>query len=144
MSIQVGTQIPQFELLLAGRPYRAAPGKRGQLLYFMRTADCPVCRAHVKRLIAIAPQLEASGLNILVIVPEGDSEGQVAQTLKTPFPVVQGIAAHSSFGLHRKLLSLVQESGTVVYDAAGLVVHARSAINPSNAFDEDAVLELKV
>ena len=42
MSIQVGTQIPQFELLLAGRPYRAEPGKRGQLLYFMRTADCPV------------------------------------------------------------------------------------------------------
>ena len=58
--------------------------------------------------------------------------------------MVQGIAAHLAFGLKRVLLSLVEQSGTVIYDSAGQVRHARNATLPTNAFDEDAVLELTV
>ena len=143
MVLDVGDPMPQLDLQLGGRSYRAQPGSRGQLLYFMRAADCSLCRAHVKRLIALAPQLEARGLSILIVIPAGDSESQVSHSLKTPFPVVQGMSAHEAVGLQRNLLSLVQQSGTVIHDGQGKVVHLRAATIPSNAFDEDAVLDLK-
>jgi hypothetical protein len=107
----------------------------------MRTADCPVCRAHVKRLITLAPRLTDKGLSVVVVVPEGEAERQVAQSLHTPFPVVQGVTAHASIGLQRRLF-LVQQSGTVIHDAARLVTHVRAATLPGGSFDEDAVLEL--
>jgi peroxiredoxin len=141
MPLNVGDPMPQLELQQGGRTYRAQPGSKGQLLYFMRASDCALCRAHVKRLIALAPQLEAKGLSILVVLPPGDSETQVMHTLKPPFPVAQGLAAHAAVGLQRKFMSLVQQSGTVIHDHAGVVVHSRAATIPSNAFDEDAVLE---
>lgn len=144
MSLQVGDSMPQLDLQQGGRPFRRQPGAKGQLLYFMRGSDCPVCRAHVKRLIALAPQLEAKGLSILVIVPPGDTESAVTHSLKPTFPVVQGTAAHSVIGLQRKFFSLIQQSGTVIHDAEGRVVHVRSATNPSNSFDEDTVLDLKL
>ncbi len=144
MALNVGDPMPQLDLQQGGRSYKPQPGARGQLLYFMRASDCALCRAHVKRLIALAPQLEAKGLSILVVLPTGDSEAQVSQTLKTPFPVVQGQSAHLAVGLQRKLMSLVQQSGTVIHDHAGVVLHSRVATIPSNAFDEDAVLDLKV
>ena len=33
----------------------ALPAARFQILYFMRTADCAVCKSHVRRLVALQP-----------------------------------------------------------------------------------------
>jgi len=108
----------------------------------MRTADCPLCRAHVKRLVSMKEELERHGLSVAVVVPAPDSEVGVASSLKTTFPVVQGQAAHGQLGLKRVLFELVQQSGTAVVDAAGRIVLLQRATNPGSAFPEDAVWAL--
>ena len=118
------------------------PGRGGLLLYFMRSADCPLCRAHVKRLVAMHAQLARSGLKVCVVVPAPDSEVGVASSLKTTFPVVQGQAAHAQLGLQRVLFELVQQSGTVITDATGRITLLQRATNPGSAFPEDAVWAL--
>lgn len=142
MLLQPGDVLPRLSFLREGKPVRVEPGRGGLLLYFMRTADCPLCRAHVKRLVAMHPELTRQGVNVGVVVPAPDSEVGVSTSLRTPFPVVQGQAAHAQLGLERVLFALVQQSGTVVTDAAGRVTLLNRATNPASAFPEDAVWAL--
>ncbi len=142
MPLQPGDRLPRLELRANGRPFRLEPGPGGLLVYFMRSADCPVCRAHVKRLVALWPQLSQQGFAVGVVVPEGDRDLAVAQSLRTPFPVAEGVQAHSTLGLRRTMFDLVQQSGTVVTDRDGVIVHLQRATMPTSALDEDAVLAL--
>lgn len=112
------------------------------MLYFMRSEDCPLCRAHVKRLVAMHEQLKRRDLNVGVVVPAPDSEAAVASSLKTPFPVLQGQAAHAQVGLKRVLFEVVQQSGTVITDGEGRITLLHRATNPGSAFPEDAVWAL--
>lgn len=142
MLLQPGDLLPRLSLLREGKPVQLEPGRSGTLLYFMRTADCPVCRAHVKRLVAMHEALTRHGLTVGVVVPAPDSELGVASSLKTTFPVVQGQAAHAQVGLKRVLFELVQQSGTVVTDTAGRITLLQRATSPGSAFPEDAVWAL--
>lgn len=142
MLLQPGDLLPRLTLHREGKPVQLEPGRSGLLLYFMRTADCPLCRAHVKRLVTMHAELTRNGLNVGVVVPAPDSEVGVASSLKTTFPVVQGQAAHAQLGLQRVLFELVQQSGTVVTDATGRIVLLQRATNPGSAFPEDAVWAL--
>jgi peroxiredoxin len=142
MSIQVGDELPHFEAHVDGKRARVEAGQGGLLLYFMRTADCPLCRAHVKRLIAMHGDLARRGMNVAVVVPSPDSEVQVARSLGATFPVVQSKAGHQQAGLKRVMFDLVQQSGTLVTDSARRVVLVHRATLPANAFPEDAVWAL--
>ncbi len=142
MLLQPGDLLPRLSLLREGKPAQLEPGRAGLLLYFMRTADCPVCRAHVKRLVSMHEELRREGFTVGVVVPAPDSDLGVASSLKATFPVVQGQAAHGALGLKRVLFELVQQSGTVVTDASGRITLLQRATNPGSAFPEDAVWAL--
>ena len=139
MLLQLGDQLPRLSLFREGKPLRVDPGPGGLLLYFMRSEDCPLCRAHVKRLVAMYDTLKRQQVNVAVVVPSPDSDAAVSSSLRTPFPVVQGQAAHAQLGLKRVLFEVVQQSGTVITDGEGRITLLHRATNPGSAFPEDAV-----
>ena len=140
--INVGDSLPKLALAYRGSPFRFTPGRRGAALYFMRSVDCAVCRAHVLRLVQLAPQAEAAGFSLAVVVPDAAGASQVASSLKVPFPVVSGGEAHRDVGLGRVLFGVIQQSGTVVTDGRGSVVMVVRATLPHNSFPEDEVIAL--
>lgn len=142
MLLQVGDLLPKFEVLRDGQPARLEAGPGGLLLYFMRSADCPLCRAHVKRLVGMQGNFARHGVNVAVVVPAPDSEVGVAKSLGATFPVVQSRAAHQQAGFKKVLFELVQQSGTIVTEGAGRITLLQRATNPGSAFPEDAVWAL--
>ncbi|MDP2273298.1 MAG: redoxin domain-containing protein [Archangium sp.] len=140
--IKTGDSLPKLTLAYRGSPFRVTPGRSGALLYFMRAANCAVCRAHVKRLVQFASQAEAAGFTVAIVVPDAAGAAEVASSLKTPFPVVSGSEAHNDVGLSKVLFGIVQQSGTVVTDGQGNVVVLVRATLPTSAFPEDEVLAL--
>lgn len=141
--IEIGDQIPRLTLRdSAGLPFKVNPGPAGGVLYFMRTADCPVCRAHVKRLATLYPELQAAGFSVTVVVPEGGSAQRVSDSTTVPFAVVAGSDSHHAFGLRRVLFGVLQQSGTAVFDnRMNIIAVIRSSV-PTHAFPEDDVMSL--
>lgn len=110
------------------------------VVYFMRTADCPVCQRHVRRLSELQAQITASGADVTIVVPDGPEEAAaLSARLGLPFPVVASSGAHGTVGLVPKVFGQLQQSGTVVA-SGGRVTHVRTATVPLRAFDEEAVL----
>ncbi len=108
------------------------------LLYFMRSAHCPICRQHVARIAKLAPEIMALGSRILVVIPEGPEEAiQLQQALNLSFDVVTGVdgTVHAIFGLYRKAFGSIQQSGTLILDANNRVLMRHQAILPPLAFD---------
>ena len=140
--ISVGEPLPKLTLAHRASPFRVTPGRSGAVLYFMRAANCAVCRAHVRRLVQLAPQAEAAGFTVVVVVPDAAGATEVASSLKTTFPVVSGSDAHRDVGLSKVLFGVVQQSGTVVTNREGGVVVLVRATLPTSAFPEDEVLAL--
>lgn len=105
---------------------------RSRVLYFMRTRDCPVCRAHVGRLISLRERLDALGAEVTVFAPDEEAP---AWAHDLPVPMVMGPAAYDAIGFTRTL-GAIQQSGTVVATADGRVVSVRRATLPFQAFDE--------
>lgn len=131
MTLEVGDLVPQILIETASdAPYR--------VLYFMRTADCAVCRQHVRRLSQLAPTLSALGASIEVFVPDA---GTPSWADSLPFPVRSGFDAHALVGFGRTL-GAIQQSGTLVVTATGRVLLQRRATLPFQSFDERAVLAL--
>ncbi len=116
----------------------AAAGARRRVLYFMRTADCAVCRGHVRRLAALAPELRALGADVVVIAPA--AAAAAPSIAGQPFPVLLVDGLHAAAGLSRALFGKVQQSGTVLVDGAGVVRLVRRATIPFQAFDERELL----
>lgn len=115
----------------------AVPAARFQILYFMRTADCPVCKSHVRRLVALQPALASLGAAVAIFAPDEETPAWAATT---PLPLVLGLAAYGAAGLGRTLAA-IQQSGTIVAQR-GVVLDVRRATLPFRAFDERALLGL--
>lgn len=135
--VQIGDEIPSA--LLASLP-AASAGTRFRVLYFMRTIDCVICRAHVRRLRELAPTLQKSGADVVVFAPAVGAANANAWIAEQPFPILQVTGAHESAGLGRALFGQVQQSGTVVVDAQGRAVLVRRATLPFQSFDEGELL----
>lgn len=112
----------------------ASPG-RVTVFYFMRTADCPICRGHVARLAALEPRLSERGARVVVLAPGLPGDAPPSWAAAQPFPVLLSDAAHASAGFSR-VLGIGQQSGTIVATADGVVAGVRRATVPFQAFDE--------
>ena len=114
----------------------ALPAARFQILYFMRTADCAVCKSHVRRLVALQPTLASLGAAVTIFAPDAEPP---AWAKTTPLPLVLGPAAYDAAGFGRTLA--IQQSGTIVAQR-GVVLDVRRATLPFRALDERALLGL--
>jgi peroxiredoxin len=128
--VEVGSQVPEaLEKRLPGRG-------RKRVLYFMRSADCPVCVGHLRKLAAQLPRLESQGATVVVFVPDASASVEAAPGVPFPFAVVSGTDAYGQLGLRRALLGLMQQSGSAVIDGAGRLIYLRRATMPFAALDE--------
>lgn len=110
--------------------------KRNTVLYFMRASICAQCNRHTRELEKLLPELEAHNLDAIVIVPGTAADAnKVAQRNNLTIPVMTGNGnAHALAGLEKKFLGIIQQSGTVVVDRAGVVLYKRIATNPEDSF----------
>jgi peroxiredoxin len=115
------------------------PGVRLRVLYFMRTIDCPVCRAHVRRLGELVPQLRTLGADAVAVAAPDGVDTAAEWIARQAVPVVASDDAHASAGLRRALLG-IQRSGTLLIDQHGAVLYALRAVLPLQAFDERALV----
>lgn len=83
------------------------------------------------------PELRTHATDVIVIVPEGmKSADKVKSRNKLTMPVMAGNdAAHALAGLDKKLLGVIQQSGTVVINQAGKILYKRIATNPENSYN---------
>ncbi|MFC5180677.1 peroxiredoxin family protein [Actinomadura harenae] len=112
------------------------------LVYFMRSTSCPVCNRHVQDLVRSRAEFAAADVQVLIAVPEG-REAAAAWKAKRdiPFSVLVGRdgAPHASVGLSRKVFGSMQQSGSVLVDAHGIVRHAHGSTMPTGAYDKKGI-----
>ncbi len=131
MTLEAGDTLPS-EL---SRHLRA--DARLSVLYFMRTADCVICRGHVKRLLELAPAFAELGAELVLFAPD---EQAPAWAHERALPLVLGPDAPRAAGFERTL-GAVQQSGTVIVQH-GRVQALRRATLPFQAFDERELLRI--
>jgi len=114
-------------------------GNDNVFVYFMRALSCAQCNAAVRTLTAQKDELEASGVKVIVAVPE-DAESATAWKAKkgVPFPVVVGKdgTPHAEAGLLRKVFGAIQQSGGVLVDKQGVVRYAHVSTNPGASYNK--------
>ncbi|SEF27291.1 Peroxiredoxin [Amycolatopsis pretoriensis] len=113
------------------------PGRDAVLLYFMRSTSCPICNRHVRDLIG-----SAVGVRVLVVVPEDRARAAAWKAERgIPFPVLTGRhdSPHEMIGLSRKVFGSMQQSGSVLIDAHGVIRHAHGATLPTNSYDKKGI-----
>ena len=143
--LEIGSTVPDIALEdTSGRPVHLADfrDKDNVLLYFMRSASCPVCNSHVKDLASRAAQLAADDVRVLVAVPEGRQEAADWKAKRSlPFPVVTGRQGtpHEAIGLTKKVFGALQQSGSVLIDRDGVVRHAHGATMPVSGYDKKGI-----
>ncbi|WP_372663399.1 peroxiredoxin family protein [Amycolatopsis kentuckyensis] len=122
----------------AGQDVRIPDRQGAVLLYFMRSTSCPICNRHVQDLVG-----SAIGVRVLIAVPE-DRETAAAWKAKRgiPFPVLTGRrdSPHEMIGLSRKVFGSMQQSGSVLIDAQGVIRHAHGATLPTNSYDKKGII----
>lgn len=130
----------------AGGPLRLND-LRGQpvLLYLMRAAGCALCNAHVRDLVSRKADLDAAGVRVIVVLPESREDAAAWKAArKVPFTAAvggaAGGAAHEGLGFARRLLGSMQQSGTVLLDAGGVVRHTRVSTMPTGSYDKSGLL----
>lgn len=110
-------------------------GHGAVLVYFLRTTSCPVCNHHVRDLTERSATWAAAGVEVLLAVPEDRATAAKWRTRRgIPFRVLTG-NAHEAAGLGRGMLGAIQQSGTLLLDAAGTVRYARGATIPTAGYD---------
>ncbi|WP_214324347.1 peroxiredoxin family protein [Nonomuraea sediminis] len=117
-------------------------GDHAVLVYFMRSASCPVCNQHIKDLVRRRDELAADNVKILVAVPEDRQEAAAWKDKRQiPFRVLVGRRGtpHEMVGLSRKAFGSMQQSGSILVDAAGIVRHAHGATMPTGAYDKKGI-----
>lgn len=130
------------------RPVRSFATGDALLVYFMRTFDCPICRAHVRVLRDRHAELVALGARIVVVGP-GEADGATALAARypgLPFPVVADTTgdAYRAARLRKALFGTIQQSGFVLLGADGTPRLEHAATIPLDALDLGAILkELK-
>jgi len=110
--------------------------KRDTVLYFMRASSCAQCNRHTRDLEKLLPELENHNLDVIVVVPEDEAAAEkVRQRNNLTIKVMTGNGdAHALAGLDKKFLGIIQQSGTVVINRAGVVLYKRIATNPEDSF----------
>lgn len=145
--IEVGQHAPELQLTdTSGAGIRLDDyrGASGVLIYFMRHTGCPLCNRHVKELTAHAAEYVAAGVTVLVAVPDdAGTASRWSAERQLPFPVVIGTEGtpHATFGLARKMLGSMQQSGTILIDRAGVVCYRDVATVPTGGYSHRAVAE---
>jgi hypothetical protein len=110
------------------------------VLYFMRSAACPICTAHARTLAGLA-EAGALGDATVVLVTPGGAEDVATVRRRIPSPAVQVWASgtgHADVGLGRFLL--LQHSGTFVLDGRR-VRWRRTSANPAAGFSRQQLLD---
>ncbi|GAA0255411.1 peroxiredoxin family protein [Saccharothrix mutabilis subsp. mutabilis] len=136
-----GSAAPEMVLEdTAGHTVRLPDG-HAVLLYFMRSTTCPMCNRHVRDLVESGDRFTAAGVRVLIAVPE-DRETAAAWKARRgiPYPVVTAAGTpHALVGLSRKVFGSMQQSGTVLVDARGVVRHAHGATLPTSSYDRQGI-----
>ena len=141
MSLEIGSTLHLDVLESDGTPLRLEDyrDKDNVFVYFMRALSCAQCNAAVRTLASQKDELEASGVKVVVAVPE-DAESATAWKAKkgVPFPVVVGKdgTPHAEAGLLRKVFGAIQQSGGVLVDKQGVVRYAHVSTNPGASYDK--------
>ncbi|MEV4052811.1 redoxin domain-containing protein [Amycolatopsis sp. NPDC049688] len=137
--LEAGSPAPPLELEdTEGRTVRLAD--HAALLYFMRSTSCPVCNRHVRDLVESAGAL--AGVRVYIAVPEDRAEAAAWRAKhRIPFPVLTGRrdTPHELVGLSRKVFGSMQQSGSVLVDAQGIVRHAHGATLPTGSYDRKGI-----
>ena len=133
----VGTIMPDIAVTDASGTARTlhqfAEGRRS-LVYFMRTASCPVCNAHVKNI----ERLGLADTTVVIVVP-GSAADAASVAKRVGLTVVSsGDSGHAEAGLGSSMG--LQHSGTFVLDADGRVLLAKTATLPTGGFAKAEVL----
>ena len=112
-------------------------GLRGQARavaeYLMRTGTCPVCIQHARAPARL--DLPTHDVQPVVVVPGPPTHARVRRILGDRVTVVSsaGAQAHLAAGLHRTLL--LQHSGIMLIDSAGVVRSRLATALPTGSFD---------
>ncbi|MBF6437617.1 peroxiredoxin family protein [Nocardia cyriacigeorgica] len=143
--LTAGSPAPDLELEdTDGRPWRLSEnlGANGALVYFTRSTSCPICTRHVRDLHTRRSEFENAGLRIHIAVPE-DRDRALAWKARhgIPFTVLVGATAtpHASIGLTRTVFGTMQQSGSMLVDADGIVRHANGATLPVGGYDKRGI-----
>ena len=106
------------------------------VVYFMRTADCPVCQKHVRELADTAEAFANLGTSIIVVVPDGVAEAKAFHaSINAPFPIVTSSTLHDAAGFHEKVFGQLRQSGVLLVDATGAVLFSNTATLPPRAMN---------
>ncbi len=93
---------------------------------------------HTVQLGQAAGRLRGRGAEILVLGPGGAERARwLARLIRAPFPVLadREREVFRAYGYARRIVSLIQQSGTVLVDPGGKLRYVRRATNPLGALD---------
>jgi peroxiredoxin len=113
-------------------------GKDNVFIYFMRALSCAQCNAHVQRIIKNRAEFDAANVRVIIAVPEDRADAAAWRAKKNiPFPVVMGAQGtpHEAVGLLRKVFGALQQSGSVLFDGAGVVRYTHVSTNPGSSYN---------
>lgn len=141
-----GAQFPDLELQdTEGRKTRLGEAMDGKpaVVYFLRSASCPVCRNHLKALARQHNAIATSGAQVLSVVPDGpEAAKELATWLGLPVPVFTNSAhSHAEAGLEPVLWGKLQPSGTILLGKTRQVHYARHSAFPPMGYNERELLE---
>jgi peroxiredoxin len=140
----VGDLMPDIALL---RPTGETVGLRevtagaAALVYFMRSATCPVCNAHIATILRLEQQGELAAARVVIVTPStADDAASVARKLGTDAAIVLASTEASRAAVGLSSFLAIQHSGSFVLDPSGRVLSARTATVPTASFSRDEVL----
>ncbi|TQV66710.1 AhpC/TSA family protein [Exilibacterium tricleocarpae] len=119
--LEPGTQVTAVTIAdIHGKPYpiQQAWAEKPALVIFYRGGWCPYCNMHVRDLSLGYPQLQAAGVQpLLISVDEPDKSAMVGAQYEIPFPVLSDpqLLAHEAFNvvleLNEETLAKYKEYG---------------------------------
>ena len=139
MPVQTEHRFPLDLSVLDAAGSRVTPADlRGQAravaVYFMRTGTCPVCIHHARTLARL--DLPTHDVQPVVVVPGPPTHAARVRRIPGDRVTVvssDGAQAHLAAGLHRTLL--LQHSGIMLVDSAGVVRYRLATALPTGSFD---------
>jgi len=142
--LEIGSKAPPFSLQAAnGRiNLHNLIGDHNLLIYFVREFGCHTCMAHALTLAKIQDELSlTSTRTILIGGGSYEAAQKVAKRYKFPFPVF-GDPDRSVYHKYNfdKALMLVQKSGTVLIDKAGIIRYLNHSTNPGASLNKVELL----
>ena len=142
----VGEPLPELTLVTRdGQAFDLPAMSKGHasLLYFMRAADCSICRGHVRTLARMFEENPLRDTAVFIVHPGGPKVSKILEhSLPKRFNLVSGrdYSAYDAVGLSHRNFGLSYGSGTILVDGWGLIRHMRLTSLPFGAFSESQLL----